>query len=148
MKPCYEAKGCLRTSAPSPLHRPFTACNYAHGLPRRRRGLYAIQRRTNSVATASATATTAAALDEGEGTRQTHASGSYRKNRPCQDDRYGKKSISIIDRGARYKVYELIRTSVRRTGTRWLTCACHHLVWRVSPTVTLSSTHADRAAER
>ena len=29
----------------------------------------------------------------------------------------------MIDRGARYKVYELIRTSVRLTGTRWLTYA-------------------------
>ena len=37
--------------------------------------------------------------------------GSYRKTRPCQDDRYGKKSISIIDRGARYKVYEPTDTS-------------------------------------
>ena len=34
--------------------------------------------------------------------------GSSRKERPCQDDRFGKNSGCIIDRGAQYKVYELL----------------------------------------
>ena len=47
--------------------------------------------------------------------------GSCRKNRPCQDDCYGKNSLNIVDSGARYKVYEPIHTSDRLTSHRWLT---------------------------
>ena len=71
-----------------------------------------------------------------------------RKNRPCQDGRYGKNSFNIVDSGARYNVYEPIHTSDRLTGRRWLTYVTHNSPRPLSPEQALWGVRTDRAVVR
>ena len=74
--------------------------------------------------------------------------GSSRKNRPCQDDCYGKNSLNIVDSGARYKVYGPTHTSDRLTGHRWLTRVTRNSPRPLSPDEALLGARADRAVAR
>ena len=76
------------------------------------------------------------------------AKGSSRKNRPCQDDCYGKNSLNIVDSGARYKVYGPTHTSDRLTGHRWLTRVTRNSPRPLSPDEALLGARADRAVAR
>ena len=61
---------------------------------------------------------------------RTVGNGSHSRNRPCQDVRFTKNGLCIIDRGARYKVYAQTNTSRLFTCHWWLTvtrAACHSL---------------------
>jgi len=74
--------------------------------------------------------------------------GSHSRNRPCQDVRFTKNGLCIIDREARYKVYAHTNTSRLFTCHWWLTrAACHSLASANDEEAHLVA-RADRAAER
>ena len=74
--------------------------------------------------------------------------GSSRKKRASQDEGFSKNFDCTVDRGARYKVYELVRTSVPLTRARWHTRAGHIFFSRVVAKQALCGARADGAAGR
>ena len=74
--------------------------------------------------------------------------GSSRKNELPQDEGFSKNLDCTVDRGAQYKVYERIRTSVRLSGGRWHTCTGHDSFPSVVSEQALCGARADGAAGR